>query len=167
MLRLVIGISLIAHIKMLVLMCFLSHNLESMGTPMKNSYMPKISGLRPSIRRRPGTKFSRGRDQVESAGAGIKFNRDFEMLPRPGPGLGKICRVRNFLSHFGNFRKFPETRINVLWSIFINLELKFFWISNWWQVLASMFFIWSQVTENFVFNCLSLKIKINFQNFSV
>ena len=48
-------------------------------------------------RDRPGTKFSRGRgrDQVESAGAGI--NRDFEMLPRPGPGLAKICRGRDFL----------------------------------------------------------------------
>ena len=46
------------------------------------------------IRDRTGTKLSRGRDQVESAGAGI--NRDFEMLPRPGPGpgLAKICRGR-------------------------------------------------------------------------
>jgi len=60
-------------------------------------------------RDRPGTKFSRGRgrDQVESAGAGI--NRDFEMLPRPGPGLAKICRGRDFfnliLKIFESFRK--------------------------------------------------------------
>ena len=48
------------------------------------------------LRHRPGTKFSRGRgrDQVESAGAGI--NRDFEMLPGPGPrpGLATMCRGR-------------------------------------------------------------------------
>ena len=62
-------------------------------------------------RDRPGTKFSRGRgrDQVESAG----INRDFEMLPRPGPGpgLAKICRDRGWdffnliLKIFESFRK--------------------------------------------------------------
>ena len=61
------------------------------------------------IRDRPGTKFSRGRDQVESAGA--RINRDFEMLPRLGPGLAKICLGRGqdffniILKIFESFRK--------------------------------------------------------------
>ena len=52
----------------------------------------------PTSRHRPGTKFSRGWDQVKSAGDGI--DRDFEMLPTPGPGpgMGKICRGRDFLN---------------------------------------------------------------------
>ena len=63
------------------------------------------------VRDRSRTKFSRGRDQVESAGAGI--NRDFEMLPRPGPGLAKICRGRG-RDFFNLILKFFESfRINV------------------------------------------------------
>jgi hypothetical protein len=49
-----------ACIKLLVLVCFLRRNLESLVTPMNNSYLPRIGGLGPSMkgRRTEGAKFS-------------------------------------------------------------------------------------------------------------
>ena len=98
----------------------------------------------PTSTHRPGTKFSRGWDQVKSAGDGI--DRDFEMLPTPGPGpgLGKICRGRDFFkSNFENFWKFPETRFNVQGSNFFSQPINpaFTSLLHDFNVLSSIFYI--------------------------
>ena len=59
---------------------------------MQSAAQPIITHSHKRISGRPGTEFRRGRDWKNLTGAGI--NRDFRILPGPGPGLSEFGRGR-------------------------------------------------------------------------